>query len=197
MALRLEWINDQDKVPLPEEMHGKLQELLAIAGEAEGIAEGEVVVTIVDDEQIRELNLQYRGLDKPTDVLSFSMLETGEGETEIRFGDWDEDDEDPDDEDADGADPGGEDEEEDEDEDDEAAEGAAAELELPIGDIVISAETALRQSEEYGHSFERELGFLFVHGFLHLIGYDHQDAESERVMTEKQEQVLQKAGLYR
>ena len=66
-----------------------------------------------------------------------------------------------------------------------------------LGDIIISVETAERQAEEYGHSLEREIGFLFVHGFLHLIGYDHGDEESEAVMTAKQEAVLQKAGLPR
>lgn len=66
-----------------------------------------------------------------------------------------------------------------------------------LGDIIISVEKAQQQSEDYGHSFERELGFLFVHGFLHLIGYDHQDDESEAVMTGKQEAVLQQAGLVR
>ena len=66
-----------------------------------------------------------------------------------------------------------------------------------LGDIIISTERAKSQSEEYGHSLERELGFLFVHGFLHLIGYDHQDEASEAVMTEKQEAVLRLAGLNR
>ena len=65
------------------------------------------------------------------------------------------------------------------------------------GDIIISVEKAASQAEEYGHSLEREMGFLFVHGFLHLIGYDHQDAQTEAVMTAKQEAVLQQAGLTR
>jgi len=128
-------------------------------------------VTIVDDEAIRELNLQYRKLDKPTDVLSFSMLESVGEETPIVYG---------------------------EEADEETKEDELVELpDEPIGDIVISAATAKRQSEEYGHSLERELGFLFVHGFLHLIGYDHEDEAAERVMTEKQEQVLGRAGLSR
>ena len=168
MTLRLEWINEQDAVPLPEGIFEKMKELLALLGEAEGVTAGEVAVTVTDDARIRELNRQYRGLDKPTDVLSFSMLEAGEGEPEIRYG-------------------GGDGEE----------EAGFLPEEIPLGDIVISAETAKRQSEEYGHSFERELGFLFVHGFLHLIGYDHEDAESEKVMTEKQEAALRKAGLSR
>jgi probable rRNA maturation factor len=66
-----------------------------------------------------------------------------------------------------------------------------------LGDIVISVPKAIAQSEEYGHSLERELGFLFVHGFLHLIGYDHQDEATEREMFELQERILLKAGLTR
>ncbi|WP_083486613.1 rRNA maturation RNase YbeY [Alicyclobacillus ferrooxydans] len=67
----------------------------------------------------------------------------------------------------------------------------------PLGDIVISVPTALRQAEEYGHSAEREIGFLMVHGFLHLLGYDHQDEASEAEMTRLQELVLADVGLRR
>lgn len=67
----------------------------------------------------------------------------------------------------------------------------------PLGDIVISLPKAKQQAAEYGHSLERELGFLAVHGFLHLLGYDHQDAEQEREMFAKQEAILQRIGLQR
>ncbi len=74
----------------------------------------------------------------------------------------------------------------------------AEEQSVPLlGDIIISVQTAKRQSEEYGHSLLREIGFLFVHGFLHLLGYDHQTDEEEAVMLEKQEEILSKAGLPR
>lgn len=66
-----------------------------------------------------------------------------------------------------------------------------------LGDIIISVETAKAQSEEYGHSLNREIGFLFVHGFLHLLGYDHQDEASEAEMMGKQEAVLAQVGLTR
>lgn len=66
-----------------------------------------------------------------------------------------------------------------------------------LGDIIISIPRAIAQSEDYGHSVTREIGFLFVHGFLHLIGYDHQDDASEAEMMGKQEQVLQQIGLTR
>ncbi|WP_128896047.1 rRNA maturation RNase YbeY [Longirhabdus pacifica] len=66
-----------------------------------------------------------------------------------------------------------------------------------LGDVIISVHTAIRQSEEYNHSLQREIGFLFVHGFLHLIGYDHEDEQSEKLMFAKQEAVLTKAGITR
>lgn len=67
-----------------------------------------------------------------------------------------------------------------------------------IGDIVISLQTAKRQAEEFGHSLEREVCFLFVHGFLHLLGYDHEEGDAEEAeMFAKQDQILQKAGISR
>lgn len=155
MSLRLDILNEQDAVALPDGIQETLQKLLVLSGEAEGVDTGEVALTFVNDEEIRTMNKQYRNLDKATDVLSFSMWEG-----------------------------------------DDLAEMPELEDD-PIGDIVISAETAKRQSEDYGHSMEREIGFLFVHGFLHLIGYDHQDEASEKEMIDKQERILQKAGLTR
>lgn len=68
---------------------------------------------------------------------------------------------------------------------------------LLLGDIVISMETVERQAKEYGHSFERELAFLTTHGMFHLLGYDHENSEEEKVMIGKQEEVLKKIGLSR
>ncbi len=68
---------------------------------------------------------------------------------------------------------------------------------LVIGDIVISMETAVRQSEQYGHSLERELAFLTAHGMFHLLGYDHMESRDEETMMSKQEKVLDKLGLKR
>jgi probable rRNA maturation factor len=59
-----------------------------------------------------------------------------------------------------------------------------------LGDIVISLETGLRQSQEYGHSLKREIAFLTIHGLLHLLGYDHQTAAEEEQMFAKQTEIL-------
>ncbi|GLG00299.1 endoribonuclease YbeY [Alicyclobacillus hesperidum subsp. aegles] len=116
--------------------------------------EGEVSVLFVDDETIHELNRTYRQVDRPTDVLSFAMLE---GE-----------------------------------------ETPQPEGELPVlGDIVVSIDTAKVQAESYGHSLEREMAFLLVHGFLHLNGYDHAEPDEEREMFALQEEILQGIGLSR
>ncbi|WP_053376817.1 rRNA maturation RNase YbeY [Paenibacillus sp. FJAT-27812] len=165
MSLQLGWSNEQDKLEIPEQWITKLEQLLQLAGEAEGITGGEVSLTFTNDEEIHQLNREYRGIDRPTDVLSFAMQEDGVEELDIIFEVESEDEVDP--------------------------------ISGMLGDIIISVDTAQAQSEEYGHSLEREIGFLFVHGFLHLIGYDHQDDATEAEMTAKQEAILQKAGLSR
>ncbi|MBR2912376.1 MAG: rRNA maturation RNase YbeY [Oscillospiraceae bacterium] len=67
-----------------------------------------------------------------------------------------------------------------------------------LGDIVISIETAVKQASIYGHSLDREIGFLTVHSMLHLLGYDHETSKlDERIMREKEEAVLEKLGISR
>jgi len=163
MSLTLEWNSELDE-DIPVNWIEKLETILQLAGEMEGIAEGEVALSFVDDNAIRELNKNYRGLDKVTDVLSFALTENDSDEQTIIF---------------------------DSEEWEETPNGVL------LGDIVISIPRALEQSKEYGHSLEREIGFLFVHGFLHLIGYDHEDEESEQVMILKQERILSQIGLTR
>ena len=68
---------------------------------------------------------------------------------------------------------------------------------VPLGDIVISFPRAREQADAYGHSLEREIGFLAVHGFLHLLGYDHETEEEERRMFARQEEILGRVGLRR
>ncbi|HEX7056944.1 MAG TPA: rRNA maturation RNase YbeY [Bacilli bacterium] len=162
MSLQLMVNNELPDFAIPAEWMAMLHKLLGTAGKKEGIAEGEVALTFVDDAKIRALNKEYRGLDKATDVLSFPMLESKEEEPEIFY---------------------------------DAKE--ADTLPELLGDIVISVPRAQAQSEEYGHSLEREIGFLFVHGFLHLLGYDHQDEASEKAMFTLQEEILREAGVAR
>ncbi len=68
---------------------------------------------------------------------------------------------------------------------------------LILGDIVISVDRLILQAEEYGHSLERELGFLIAHSMFHLLGYDHMERAQEQIMIAKQEKVLGKLGLVR
>ena len=138
MIINLE--NAQEKIDLEETVLKRLQEGIDAVADLNGLAEeAEVDVTIVDDEEIHELNRQYRGMDKPTDVLSFALDEVEEDEPELIGG--------PE--------------------------------EHLYGDIIISAETALRQAEEYGHGLEREMTYLAVHGMFHLLGYDHMTEEDK------------------
>ena len=116
----------------------------------------EVDVSLVDNQQIHAINLEQRGIDAPTDVLSFPLGEDGVY-------------------------------------DKNPATGA-----YMLGDIVISMERALAQSEEYGHSLQREVGYLTVHSMLHLLGYDHIEGGLEAVrMREKEEAVMLSVGLPR
>ncbi|AKL77047.1 MULTISPECIES: rRNA maturation RNase YbeY [Bacillus] len=136
----------------------EVEKLLQFAAEKEGIQDqAEVSVTIVTNEEIREINRDYRGKDTPTDVISFALEEEGEDEVEI----------------------------------------IGADMPPVLGDIIISADRTKEQAEEYGHSFMRELGFLAVHGFLHLLGYDHMTKEEEEEMFSKQKDLLDEYGLTR
>jgi len=68
---------------------------------------------------------------------------------------------------------------------------------LYLGDIVISGEQAVEQAKDYGHSVEREIGYLTVHSVLHLLGYDHIDEEDKKVMRKREEEILEKMNLKR
>lgn len=168
MSVTLLWQNEQEEHEIQSSHIATIEKLLFEAARMEGITEGEVSLSFVDDDTIHQLNLEYRGKDRPTDVLSFPMEDNKDWEDAILL-----------------------DVEEHHDEHDVEA------MPCMLGDIIISVPTALRQSEEYGHSFIRELGFLFVHGFLHLIGYDHDTKDAEQAMFARQEDILSAAGLMR
>lgn len=117
----------------------------------------EAAIILVDDNYIRQLNRTYRRQDCSTDVLSFAMLESGEGEPEV----------------------------------------LGLEEDTELGDVFISMETAQCQAQEYGHSLEREVVYLAVHGMLHLLGYDHLAEAEQKLMREKEEEVMAKLDLGR
>jgi len=115
---------------------------------AAGLSDCELSLTLTGDRAIRTLNRKYRGIDAPTDVLSFSQIESA------------------------GAPPPKP----------QAIRNCAG---VPLGDVVISIDTAIRQAREYGVAPQTRLRTLLVHGFLHLLGYDHERsaAEARRMFT--------------
>ncbi|MCF6092823.1 rRNA maturation RNase YbeY [Microaerobacter geothermalis] len=157
-------IMEDESFQLTPEQIELIDRVLQKAAELEGLKKGEVSVSLVGDEEIQQLNKEYRGINRPTDVLSFAIEEMGEGEDMIYF---------------------------------EESGQEAEDYPALLGDIIISIPRAMKQAEEYNHSFERELGFLVVHGFLHLLGYDHQTEEEEKKMFSRQEEVLQAIHLFR
>ncbi len=111
-------------------------------------------IIFVDDDEIQEINKEYRNIDRVTDVISFALKDS------LDLID-------------------------------------IAELDDELGDIFIDLDQAFRQAKEYGHSIAREVGFLAVHGYLHLNGYDHMTKEDEEVMFKRQEEILLAANLER
>lgn len=79
----------------------------------------------------------------------------------------------------------------------EVIDGEPGPEQILLGDIVISVERAREQAEEYGHSFEREMGYLAVHGILHLLGYDHENEDDKKIMRRKEEEILKAFDLKR
>ena len=106
----------------------------------------EISVTFVRSATIHKINREYRGIDRPTDVISFAIRD-----------DLEED---------------------------------IPEEELDLGDIFINIDYAKKQAKEYQHSYQREVGFLFTHGLLHCLCYDHMNPEDEKVMFPLQDKIL-------
>lgn len=134
----------------------RLEEILPLYAEQEGLPDALVIgLTFCDDDAIRAINAEYRGIDRATDVLSFPLYERDD-EIELF--------------------------------DDELS---------PFGDIVLSVPHAIAQAEEYGHSVEREVCYLVVHGLMHLAGYDHIEPEDKAEMRAEEEALLNKVGVTR
>ena len=129
--------------------------------------EAEVNLTLTDNAGIHQINNEFRQIDRPTDVLSFPMLNY------ITAGDFAFlDDEDNCDFNPDTG-------------------------EAMLGDIVISVDKVFEQAESFGHSVEREFAFLITHSMLHLFGYDHMEESEAKIMEAKQKEILQKMNILR
>ncbi len=129
--------------------------------------EVELNVIITDNEGIKEINLEYRGIDAPTDVLSFPLIDY------VTPSDFSHVEEDAD------------------------SYFNPETGELLLGDIIISVDKVIDQAAEYGHSMKRELAFLVAHSMMHLFGYDHMEEEERLLMEKKQEHVLEELKIYR
>jgi probable rRNA maturation factor len=129
--------------------------------------ETELNVILTDDMAIREINRNYRDLDKVTDVLSFPLIDYTAAADFSHLEEKEEDYFNP-----------------------ETGE-------LLLGDIIISVEKVTDQAKEYGHSKERELAFLTAHSMMHLFGYDHMEEDERRLMEERQRKVLEELSIAR
>ena len=156
--------NEQERVEVGSGTEAMLESTVRTAlTRTPGPGDVQVSVLLVDDDTIRSMNREYRGVDRSTDVLSFPMLSYLDGE-----------------------------------QDDQLVYDTDPETgEVLLGDVVISMETAERQAGEYGHSIERELAYLTVHGVLHLRGYDHEDESDRHDMRAAEEEILALMGLSR
>jgi probable rRNA maturation factor len=155
--------NEQTAVPVDGTMEALIRAAVKRTLDTAGFAHAVTLdIFLTDDDGIQEHNRAHRGINAPTDVLSFPLLEYERPLKPIYS-----------EADSDGA--GG----------------------LLLGDIVISLERVREQAAQYGHGFDRELGFMVVHGVLHLLGYDHVTGEGEAEMIALQESVLTALALVR
>ncbi|MBP3435997.1 MAG: rRNA maturation RNase YbeY [Clostridia bacterium] len=155
--IRVDIENRQKAVKIPTGLRMLIRRCCHAVLDLEGVdGSAQVDVTLVDNELIHQINLEQRGIDAPTDVLSFPLGENGEFDINPENGD------------------------------------------KLIGNIVLSLEQAQRQAEDFGHSFNREVGYLTVHSMFHLLGYDHVGGGLDAVhMREKEETVMNQIGLSR
>ncbi|CAI2679569.1 MULTISPECIES: rRNA maturation RNase YbeY [Lactobacillaceae] len=155
-------IYDKTKDGVDQKHIDLVEDVLQFASKALDLKDNtEMSVTFVNNDEIKEINSKYRGVDRATDVISFA-IEDGDDDFPLIM-------------------------------DDEMA----AEIPENIGDIFVSIDKVAEQAEFLDHSYERELGFLVVHGFLHLNGYDHMKQEDEDVMFPLQRKIMDDYGLKR
>lgn len=161
--------NRQDKIEVTDEFINKITEVCNFALKEEAMdIPYQISLLFVDNSEMKEINNETRNIDRETDVLSFPMLDFEEGKVyKDIYVDF---------------------------EFDETFKDGE---ELILGDMVLSLEKALEQSEEYGHSYEREVSYLVVHSILHLLGYDHMVDEDKVKMRAREEEILNKLDIRR
>ena len=156
----------EKKLDLPYEKI--IRDVIEEAMDYEGCPyEAEVSVVLTDNPSIQEINRDYRQIDRPTDVLSFPMVDYERPADFCGLEEQAEDYFNP-----------------------ETGE-------LMLGDIIVSVDKVEEQAEKYGHSQARELAFLVAHSMLHLFGYDHMEEEERLVMERKQAEILERRGYRR
>ena len=161
-------LEEECEVSFPFEYEPLARRVVAFCLEQEDFPyEAEVNLTLTDNKGIHQINKEFRGIDRPTDVLSFPML-SYESPGDFSFlKNENEDDFNPD-------------------------TGEAL-----LGDIIISVDKVLEQAERYGHSPRREFAFLIVHSMLHLFGYDHMQEDEASLMETKQRTILEALNILR
>lgn len=154
--------NEQDQIEVPESLLVAIKEAILFTLKDQGVEEeAEISMLLVDNDAIKEMNKEYRNIDKETDVLSFPMISYEEGRVfrdeylNHQFGP-------------------------------EYYDGEA----LLLGDVVLSMEKANEQALEFGHSLKREACYLTIHSILHLLGYDHMTDMDKQRMREAEERIL-------
>ena len=154
--------NRQEKLNVDEEFINSLEAVCDFVLKKEGVnCKYQISLLFVDNEEIREINRETRNIDRATDVLSFPMLDYPNKKFFKDFYiDYNFD------------------------------ETFLDGDELVLGDIVLSLERALEQSEEYNHSYKREVPYLVVHSILHLLGYDHMEEDDKAIMRKREEELL-------
>lgn len=161
--------NRQNKLEVTEEFINRIGEVCDFTLKEEKVEKNyQISLLFVDNEEIKEINEETRGINKSTDVLSFPMLDYEKGKVykNMYIGyEFDETYMDGD--------------------------------ELVLGDMVLSLEKALEQSVEYNHSYEREVCYLVVHSILHLLGYDHMQEDEKKIMRKREEEILNKLNIIR
>lgn len=145
----------------------------------------ELGITVVDKDEIKSINAEYRGIDKVTDVLSFPQFESAEDLAEALSNICADSENSEDGEDFEDG------------ETSEACEDSEDEYTIMLGDVVLCYDKACEQAIEYETGTERELVYLTVHSILHLLGYDHMEEEEKRIMRAREEEIMNEIGIHR